>query len=140
MDHLSRPRAWFRLAAVYFVAGVLLGITMGASGNHTLFPVHAHLNLLGWVSMALFGLIGNAYPAMATGRVAALHFWFHNLGLPVLLCALALRLGGRTDVEPIIGLASLVVGGATLLFAWLVFTRTALPSGAIGANAPRRSA
>ena len=52
---------WLRLAAVYFSLAVALGITMGIAGNHTLFPVHAHLNLLGWVSMALIGLIYRSF-------------------------------------------------------------------------------
>lgn len=140
MNDLSRPRAWFRMAAIYFVTGVLLGIAMGASGDHTLFPVHAHLNLLGWVSMALFGLIGSAYPALATGRIPALHFWLYNLGLPVLLGALALRLRGHAGLEPVIGLASLVVGAATLLFAWLVFTRMASPRAAVRSSHTPRGA
>ena len=47
---------WFlRIAVVYLLAGVSLGIFMGASGDHSMFPLHAHINLLGWVSMSLFG-------------------------------------------------------------------------------------
>ena len=33
-----------------------LGIFMATSQDFTLMPAHAHLNLLGWVSMALYGL------------------------------------------------------------------------------------
>jgi len=47
MNHNLRARAWFRLAAAYFAVGVMLGVAMGASGDHSLFPVHAHINLLG---------------------------------------------------------------------------------------------
>ena len=124
-----RARTWFRLAAVYFAVGVTLGVAMGASGNHALFPVHAHVNLLGWVSMALFGLIGAVGPRVMQGRVATAQFWMHNLGVPVMLGALALRLKGAAAAEPVIGIASIVVGVSVLLFAWLVFTR-------IGAHSP----
>lgn len=123
MNHNSRSRSWFRLAAVYFTVGVLLGVAMGASGDHSLFAVHAHINLLGWVSMALFGLIGTAYPAITEGRAAAAQFWMHNLGLPIMLVALALRIKGMQAAEPVVGIASIVVGSSVLLFAWLVFTR-----------------
>lgn len=121
----SNPRscAWFRLAAIYFAIGVILGVTMGASGDHSLHPVHAHINLLGWVSMALFGLIGAAQPSITEGRIAALQFWMYNLAVPLMLGALTLRIKGFASVEPLIGAASIVVGCSVLLFAWLVFAR-----------------
>jgi hypothetical protein len=123
MNHNLRSRAWFRLAAAYFAGGVMLGVAMGASGDHSLFPVHAHINLLGWVSMALFGLIGTLHPSITEGRVAATQFWMHNVGVPVMLGALALRIRGFPSAEPLIGVASIVVGCSVLLFVWLVFTR-----------------
>ena len=123
MTNNARSRAWFRLAVVYFVLAVAMGIVMGASGDHTLSAVHAHLNLLGWVTMTLFALIGMAHPAITEGPVATGQFWLHNIGVPVMLGALALRLKGYTVVEPVIGLASVVVGVGVALFAWLVLTR-----------------
>ena len=55
---------WFlRLAVLYLIAGVSLGLFMAASHDHSMFPVHAHLNLLGWVSLSLFGLFYRACPA-----------------------------------------------------------------------------
>ncbi|RJF96640.1 hypothetical protein D3870_19640 [Noviherbaspirillum cavernae] len=123
MTHNLRSRAWFRLAAAYFAVGVMLGVAMGASGDHSLFPVHAHINLLGWVSMALFGLIGTVHPSINEGRIAAWQFWMYNVGAPVMLGALALRIKGFQSAEPLIGIASIVVGCSVLLFAWLVFTR-----------------
>lgn len=116
-------RAWFRLAVVYFAAGVALGVAMGASGDHRLMPVHAHVNLLGWVSMSLFGLLGMARPALTEGRLARWQFWLYNLGLPVMLLALAGTLLGQAALGPLIGIASAVVGLAVLLFAGLVLTR-----------------
>jgi len=123
MNLNPRSRTWFRLAALYFAFGVVLGVAMGASGDHSLFAVHAHINLLGWVSMALFGLIGTVHPTMTEGRVAAVQCWMYNLGVPVMLGALALRLKGFASVEPLIGAASILVGCSVLLFVWLVFSR-----------------
>lgn len=123
MTDNPRSRAWFRVAVVYFVVAVALGIAMGASGDHTLAAVHAHLNLLGWVSMVLFALVGMAHPRTIEGPLATAQFWLHNLGVPVMLGALALRLKGYAAVDPVIGVASVVVGVGAALFAWLVLTR-----------------
>ena len=67
MTDATRSSTWLRIAVVYFVLGVALGVVMGATNNFTLRPVHVHLNLLGWVSMALIGLIGHFYPATLRG-------------------------------------------------------------------------
>jgi hypothetical protein len=135
----TRSRAWFRVAIVYFVAAVALGIVMGASGDHSLIAVHAHLNLLGWVSTALFALIGMAHPSITEGRLATAQFWLHNIGVPVMLGALALRVKGYAAAEPVIGLASVVVGIGVALFAWLVLTRIGtrpIPGTERGARTP----
>ncbi|NWL20145.1 hypothetical protein [Pseudomonas umsongensis] len=129
MNHTPRSRTWFRLAALYFAIGVMLGVTMGASGDHSLFAVHAHINLLGWVSMALFGIIGALHPSMTEGRAAAVQFWTYNLGVPVMLGALTLRLKGFASIEPLIGVASILIGVSVLLFAWLVFSRIGVAAG-----------
>jgi cbb3-type cytochrome oxidase subunit 1 len=49
---------------------------MGASEDFQLTPVHAHLNLVGWASLAVFGLVYRAYPKLAERRLALFHFIF----------------------------------------------------------------
>lgn len=132
MNNHSRSRAWIGMAVVYFSIGVALGVAMGASGDHSLAPLHAHINLLGWVSMTLFGLIGAVYPATIQGRIATVQFWVHNLGLPALLVSLAARLKGHEAAAPLLGLASVVVGSGVLLFAYQVLV--ALRAQSIGAT------
>jgi hypothetical protein len=108
---------WLRIAVVYFVVAVILGVVMGASGDHTLFPVHAHLNLLGWVSAAIIGLLYNQYPQMAANKLAQIQFWLYNITLPVLMITLASLLKGNFAIEPVVGICSVVLGIAVVLFA-----------------------
>src|SRR4051812_45949576 len=108
---------WLKIAVVYFVIGVGFGLYMGASGDHTLFSVHAHINLLGWVSLTLIGLIYRQFPDIATNRLAKIQFWLHNLGLPCLLVALTCLMQGNRAIEPAVGVFSIVVGLSVVLFA-----------------------
>jgi len=62
------------LAVVLLICGALLGIVMGARQDFELTPVHAHLNLAGWASLALFGLTYRAYPQIASNNLARFHF------------------------------------------------------------------
>ena len=61
------------LAAVSLVIGVSIGVYMAASHDFQLMPIHAHLNLVGWASLALFVLVYRAYPVLAQRRLAAIH-------------------------------------------------------------------
>jgi hypothetical protein len=72
------------LATVLLITGAGLGIKMGASEDFTLTPVHAHLNLAGWASLALFGLAYRAYPRMAERPLALIHFIFSAAGAVLL--------------------------------------------------------
>jgi hypothetical protein len=62
------------LASVCLVLGVSLGRGMGFAQNFSLSDLHAHLNLVGWTSMALFGLTYRAYPVLAESRLAKAQF------------------------------------------------------------------
>lgn len=47
--------AFFLVAALCGLAGMAWGMQMGKSGDHTLHAAHAHLNLLGWVTLSIMG-------------------------------------------------------------------------------------
>ncbi len=110
------PALWTRIAVIYFVVAVGLGVFMGASGDHSLFPLHAHLNLLGWVSMSLFGLLGKNFPGIASNRLAKLHFWIYNASLPAMAVALFGVLKGHSALEPVLGIISITTATAIVLF------------------------
>lgn len=112
---------WFLSAVTYFVISLGVGVYMGATGNHALSSVHAHVGLLGWASMGLTGLLYRAFPAAAGSRLAAWHFWLYQLATPVLLLAVAALHSGREGVGPVAGLASVVLLVSALLFWWAVF-------------------
>jgi hypothetical protein len=112
---------WLKLAVVYLIVGISLGIAMGASQNFTLRPVHAHLNLLGWTTMALAGLIYAVFPAAAASRLARIHFWLHNTSVPVMMAALSALLLGHTGAVPFLATAEIVAAVGVLVFAANLF-------------------
>lgn len=112
---------WLKLAVVYLIVGVALGIAMGASEDFTLRPVHAHINLLGWATMALAGLIYSVFPAAGTGKLARIHFWLTNISLPVMSVALTLVLLGSRQVIPVLAIAEVLAAGGILAFALNIF-------------------
>jgi hypothetical protein len=108
---------FIRIAVVYLVIGAVVGLAMGMSQQFTLAPVHAHLLLLGWASMALAGLIYHWYPAAAESRLSRAHFWLHNLALPVFMVSLGILLTGTETAGPFVAAAATAVLLGLVLFA-----------------------
>ncbi|HKW79583.1 MAG TPA: hypothetical protein VJQ49_01115 [Casimicrobiaceae bacterium] len=109
-------RTWFRLAILYFIVATGLGLYMGMSEDHTLFPVHAHLNLLGWVSLALTGFLYERFPAATANVWYTIHFWVYNLALPLVMLALALFIKGAAGLGPVVGILSIVLFASIVVF------------------------
>lgn len=63
------------LAALSLIVGVYIGMRMGVRHDYALLPVHVHVNLIGWTSLALFGLAYRAFPELYSSRLASVHFW-----------------------------------------------------------------
>lgn len=65
------PALFLATAAACLVAGVCLGIGMGIARDFQLAPVHAHVNLVGWTSLSVMGLVYRAFAEMLARRVLA---------------------------------------------------------------------
>ncbi len=116
---------WFLRAGVLFaLAGMGLGIFMAASQDHILAPVHAHINLLGWVTMFLAGLFYALRPERQT-RMAVAHLFLSITGLVILTPGLVGVLEGYSWGDPIAGIGSVLTLLAAVLFAFIVFSATA---------------
>lgn len=133
--------AWLRIAIVYLIVGITLGIVMGATQQFGMRPVHAHLNLVGWATGALAGLLYLFFPQAAQSRLGKAHFFLHNLGVPVMMGALALVLSGNTAALPALIAGELATAAGVLAFAANLLVNVKAPSGgqAVQAAAPRRN-
>lgn len=131
-----------RIATLYLAAGIALGITMAASHNHAEAPLHAHLNLLGFVTLTLAALWYRSQPEAAATKLAKAHFVLHNLGLPVMAGGLFFLLRGQPAAEPVVAIGSTVVALGIACFVANVWRCTAdRPASAAGpAPAWRRAA
>lgn len=113
---------FFKTAIVFLILGIAAGLQMAISGNHGAYPAHAHINLLGWVTSAIFGGYYALNPAKAARSIAMVHYGVYNLGLVVMLPALYLMLHGNPALEPIVATGSMIVAGSVLIFAFVVFS------------------
>ncbi len=105
-----------KLAGLYLVLGMSLGIGMGIARNFSLAPVHAHINLLGWVSLGLAAAVFKLWPQAARTRLATAYFWTYNLSLPVAMASLAVELSGYRAIVPLVAASHMVLWLGGLMF------------------------
>ena len=123
---------FFKTAVIFFIIGIAMGLQMSISGVHDVIGAHAHTNLLGWVSMALFGTYYALNPAKAERRAAQLHYFAYTIAVAIMVPSLYLLLKGYAGAEPFVAFSSLMLAGAVLVFAFIMFssakeTTTAAP-------------
>jgi cbb3-type cytochrome oxidase subunit 1 len=119
---------FLQLGVLAALIGMTMGVIMGAKEDFTLAPAHAHLNLLGWASMMLYGLFYRVVPKAAENRLAGIHFWVAVLAVVVLIPSLAMFLLGHKEASPVLGVASVCVLLSMLIFAVIVFQATSARS------------
>jgi hypothetical protein len=118
------PGLCFKLSSLTAVTGVSLGVYMGIASDHTLAPVHVHLNLIGWVSLFLFGLFYKCHPEIV-GGVAVMQVSMVAIGYIIMLSGLAgLLMTANAAFMPLAVIGSLMVWVGFLLF-FIIVTRTA---------------
>ena len=115
-----------RVSAAFFLAGALLvlfgiglGEYMASHEDFLLTPVHAHANLLGWTTLALFGTFYALTKDSYSPRLAWLNFILSAGGVLLTLPLLWIMLvtpNGDAKYGPLVGAAA----GITILGA-LVF-------------------
>jgi cbb3-type cytochrome oxidase subunit 1 len=110
-------------AVAFFVVGVALGTYMGAAQDFRFVHVHAHINLLGWVALALIGLIYRLHPHLQQGWLAQAHYWLHTIGLIVFMGSFAWGVAAGAKPMLLVATGATMVSLAVLLFAANVFKR-----------------
>ncbi|TCU10435.1 hypothetical protein [Rhizobium sullae] len=113
---------YFKTAVVFFIVGIAIGLNMAISHDHSVIGAHAHCNLLGWVSMAIFGGYHALNPKKADRRIALIQYYIYTAGLTVLVPALYLMLRGNAAMEPVVAASSLIIFAGALLFAFIIFS------------------
>ncbi len=111
----------FQAAVVIVVAGMIWGLQMAISRDHAALPAHAHLNLLGYVSLFLFGLYYRLHPSLDRSGAALVQVAVWIAGTIVMTIGVGLVHTGREAGDPFAAIGSLVVLADMVMFGWLVY-------------------
>jgi len=106
----------FIVAAVILTFGMMWGLAMAISQDHSTLTAHAHLNLLGWVSLFLFGLFYRLHPALDAARVARFQVMIWIAGTVVMVIGVTMIHMSKPQGEPLAGAGSIMVLASVVLF------------------------
>jgi uncharacterized membrane protein YgdD (TMEM256/DUF423 family) len=113
---------FLRTGVTIVVIGMALGLFMATKEDFRLMPVHAHLNVIGWLSFFAIGLYYRAFPAAAGGALPTLQYWLLLIGIVLMAVSLALLvLTGVGAWGMLTGLSGLLLIVGMILFAITVY-------------------
>ena len=112
------------------MTGMIWGANMAATNTFTMAPAHAHLNLLGWVTLAMMGAFYALAGDRAPIRLGWVNFVLSTAGVVVTIPALVALLAGDKSAERLTMIGAMVVMAGMLTFLAAVVSLWARPRAA----------
>ncbi|MCT1401358.1 hypothetical protein M4D81_20255 [Paenibacillus sp. p3-SID867] len=109
-----------RYAALFGILGTYLGSKMSGEMDYSLRPIHAHILLVGWLSVFAWGIFYKAYKVRYK-KLVAVHGWLAILGSFGLTFGMWMYNLNPFQLEDSLVLVLFIVGGSLLLLAFLLF-------------------
>lgn len=117
-------RRFLKASLTWLAVGVSLGIAMALVPALTVFrTAHLHVNLLGFVTMMIFGVAYHVIPRF-TGHplhsrtLAGVNWWSSNVGLALFALGFVLRARATPGAELVLGVGALGSAVGAYLFAY----------------------
>lgn len=110
-------KAFLKASLTWLAMGVTLGGIMAVHPAWIVYrPVHVHMNLLGFVTMMIYGVAYHVIPRFAghplhARKLAVAQWWMANAGLAVMALGFTLRARGS------LGVATTILGAGGVLSA-----------------------
>lgn len=99
----SLAQNFFVFAILFALIGMVWGIQMSATHDHSLSPAHGHLNLIGFVAMAVYGTFYALSPDAARSRLALAHLCLAVLSVITLVPGIVMAITETGETLAILG-------------------------------------
>jgi cbb3-type cytochrome oxidase subunit 1 len=127
-------RRFIKAALVWLGLGVTLGVGMAVHPIWIIYrPAHVHMNLLGFVTMMIYGVAYHVVPRffghpLHSKTLGGVHWWLSNVGLATMVVGfvLAPHLGQRSI--PVLGVGGTFSAAGALAFIYNIWRTMDGPS------------
>jgi hypothetical protein len=120
---MTKYSKWLmRISAVYALIGALLGSDLAGRKDYTMVPGHAHILVVGWLTLFAYGIFYYLFKEIGMKRTAKLHAWTSLIGgglMPLSMLVYYMNENTLTMITFISSASILLL--AIILFAVLLF-------------------
>lgn len=109
-----------RIAAIFGLIGTVLGSHMAGAGSYAFRPIHAHILLVGWLSVFSWGVFYKIYRVRAR-KLLTLQGWTGIIGAIGLTAGMWLQFLQPLNINEVFSLVLYIVGGTVLLVSFALF-------------------
>jgi hypothetical protein len=109
-----------RYATLFGIVGTYIGSQMSGEMDYSLRPIHAHILLVGWLSVFAWGIFYKVYKVRFK-KLVALQGWFAILGAFGLTFGMWMYNLNPFQLNETFVMILFIVGGSFLLLAFLLF-------------------
>lgn len=109
-----------RVAALFGILGTYIGSKMSGEMDYSLRPIHAHILLVGWLSVFAWGIFYRNFKVKYK-KLVAVQGWFAILGAIGLTFGMWMYNLNPFQLNDTLVLIFFIVGGSLLLLAFLLF-------------------
>ncbi|PKR77260.1 hypothetical protein CEY16_11015 [Halalkalibacillus sediminis] len=116
----SYSKVLIRVAAAFALVGAFIGSHMAGSGGYEFRTVHAHILVVGWLSLFAWAVFYKVFHPMRT-KLATTHVWtsiIGAIGLSTGMFVYYVRPFGLPDAFVTV---YFIVGGTTMLVSFILF-------------------
>ncbi len=120
-------KAFVKASLVWLALGVTLGVAMAVHPAWIAYrPAHMHMNLLGFVTMMIYGVAYHVIPrftghALHDRRLAGAHWWVSNAGLALMAAGFVLRVHVGAAATPLLAAGGVLSALGAYTFGWVVW-------------------
>jgi hypothetical protein len=109
-----------RFAAIFGIIGTFLGSHMSGNMDYSLRPIHAHILLVGWLSVFAWGIFYKVY-TIKYKKLVPIHSIMGMVGAVGLTLGMWMYNLNPFDLSETFVMVFFIVGGTLLLLAFLLF-------------------
>lgn len=109
-----------RISAIFGVIGAFLGSHMAGAGSYAFRPIHAHILVVGWLSVFAWGVFYKIFKVRAENLVSA-QGWTAIIGSIGLTAGMWFQFMNPFDLNETFSLIFYIVGGSVLLISFALF-------------------
>lgn len=112
-----------RFSAIFAVIGAVLGAHMAGAGSYAFRPIHAHILVVGWLTLFAWGVYYQVFKVKSE-KIAIWHIRTAIIGTTGLTVGMWLNFLQPFNISNVISLIMYIGGGVILLISFVLFLIT----------------